>query len=770
MRKIRFKSRAGVLLAAMLLPLLAAAGVITYTATYDNSKLTLGTDTLGGVTYTTVHYDGLYNDGVPGAPSLPIDYLRFSVPYNATDYTVSATVSGTVNHNSNYLVYPCQQHGWYNGGTVPATMPDNTIYYSNAGYPTQRAWVVSDGFMLGENRIVTVAVMPAAFQHTGTNNTVSVATNVNISLNYEQNKSPSIAPLVRNDSNLRKEGHEITMTMVVNPDDVVANAPLMGSNSFNNSMPHPDDDITEPYSYLIITTPDYMHVMRKLAALKRQKGFTVKVTTWQDAIAQPYASMGDSIIFLTENGLFDYYIGATDDAGKLRQFIRHHFLHHGTEYVLLAGVSVPHRDFFAGCTDMYFSDLMSTWDNFVGVGASPTIYVGRLLGNTEAQFENYNDKLFRYELNPGNGNSSYLRRELAYEAPNYDTDLSALNFLLPDVTEIDLQELEYYVTGSEVIGMINNNHYGFIATFANGDNTYFTLNEENNTTPAHYIWAQNNVRDPLVADNETGNALDCLTNKQYPMVFFSGFGKTISYHDNSPYSIDNSMGASFTMGREYGGPVYLGLSHDVDYPLYAHYYFGSFSNYLANAAYPIGKSYGIAKSLPRSNISEIEEVYTYHNYLGDPSVFLWTDIPNNYSNIILTRGDSSISVSGITEASTILALYSNDGKTLSQKTSASSITLSHVSPNSTVMLYKRNCIPYIAPLVIQNTTINKSQYVIASDMTAGKSVDNNRTSGQVTITGEIEYEVEHTGEVRLCGGFKVDKGVKFSIKPSNYNK
>ena len=91
-------------------------------------------------------------------------------------------------------------------------------------------------------------------------------------------------------------------------------------------------------------------------------------------------------------------------------------------------------------------------------------------------------------------------------------------------------------------------------------------------------------------------------------------------------------------------------------------------------------------------------------------------------------------------------------------------------PNSTVMLYKRNCIPYIAPLVLQNTTINKSQYVIASDIIAGKSVDNNRTNGQVTVTGEIEYEVEHTGEVRLCGGFKVDRGVKFSIKPSNYNK
>ena len=60
--------------------------------------------------------------------------------------------------------------------------------------------------------------------------------------------------------------------------------------------------------------------------------------------------------------------------------------------------------------------------------------------------------------------------------------------------------------------------------------------------------------------------------------------------------------------------------------------------------------------------------------------------------------------------------------------------------------------------------------MIASDVTAGKSVDNNRTSGQVTVTGDIEYEIEHTGEVRLYGGFKVDKGVKFSVKPSTYNK
>ena len=767
MRKIRFKSRAVAVLAAALLPLLAAAGVINYTATYDYSKLTLGTDTLGGVTYTTVHYDGLYNGGEPGAPLLPIDYLCFSVPYNATDYTVSVTASSTVSNSSGYLVYPCQQHGWYNGGTDTIITPDNNIYNSNSGYPNPCAWVVKNGFMAGGNRIVTVAVMPITFLHSGNNNSVSLSTTVNISLNYELNKTPGPAPLVSNDSNVRHEGHEITKRIVVNPQDVVANAPLTGNISYNMYPGMiPDEEVNEPYRYLIVTTPDYVHVMRKLAALKRQKGFTVKVTTWQEAIAQPYAIDGDCIP--SYDGSY-YHYGATDDAGKLRQFIRHHFLHHGTEYVLLAGASVPHRDFRGGCTDMYFSDLESLWYNSSGVGV--TVYVGRLLGNSEGQFDNYNDKLFRYELDPGNGNPSYLRRELAFEAPNYDTDLGALNYLLPDVTEIDLQALDYYVSGSEFIGTINNNHYGFIATFADGDTTYFTLNEDNGSTSAHYIWAQDNVRDPLVTDNETGNALDCLSNKQYPMVFFSGYGQTMAYHDNPQCTIDKSLGASFTMGKDYGGPVYMGMTKDIGYYYTTNYFFSSFSSML-NYGSSIGKSYAEARHLWNISIDhpELEEIYSFHNYLGDPSVVLWDDTPQNYSNIILTRGDSSITISGITEASTILALYSNDGKTLSQKTSDSSFTFSHVSPNSTVMLYKRNFIPYIAPMVIQNTTLNKSQYVIASDVTAGKAVDNNRTSGQVTVTGDIEYEIEHTGEVRFCGGFRVDKGVKFSVKPSTYNK
>ncbi|MBQ3730807.1 MAG: hypothetical protein IJS04_02795 [Muribaculaceae bacterium] len=66
--------------------------------------------------------------------------------------------------------------------------------------------------------------------------------------------------------------------------------------------------------------------------------------------------------------------------------------------------------------------------------------------------------------------------------------------------------------------------------------------------------------------------------------------------------------------------------------------------------------------------------------------------------------------------------------------------------------------------------LNSSQYVIASDVTAGRSVDSGRTNGDVTVKNGIEYEIEATGTVKITGGFKVELGARFAIAPSEYNK
>ena len=87
MKKILLKTIS--LLMMALAPLaMPAVNTIIHTVTYDFSQMSTGTDTLGGVTYTTVNYAGLYNDGAPGTPSLPVDYLRFST--TKTVHCVSA--------------------------------------------------------------------------------------------------------------------------------------------------------------------------------------------------------------------------------------------------------------------------------------------------------------------------------------------------------------------------------------------------------------------------------------------------------------------------------------------------------------------------------------------------------------------------------------------------------------------------------------------------------------------------------------------------------
>lgn len=92
----------------------------------------------------------------------------------------------------------------------------------------------------------------------------------------------------------------------------------------------------------------------------------------------------------------------------------------------------------------------------------------------------------------------------------------------------------------------------------------------------------------------------------------------------------------------------------------------------------------------------------------------------------------------------------------------------HISPNSTVMVYKHDYIPYIAPLLLQNVDLSKSQYVIASDVTAGYAIDidSNRTQGDVTVKSGVEYEIETSGTVTFQGGFKVEKGATFAVYPS----
>ena len=820
------------LAAAMLVPLLtSAAGVlnrITYTASYNNNGLTIGTDTLGGVTYATVSYEDLYNGGEPGMPSLPIDYLKFSVPYNATNFTVTATTRWA-SQNLNYLVYPCQSP-WMIGSPVPPIMlPDTSAYYSGNSYPSQMAWIVDEGFLAGENHIVTVAVMPFRYTHSINADVLSRAKNCYVTLRYDLSDSLAMSPIVRNDSLLREEGYQLTQSMVVNPGQVKSFAP---ADTFNpgidsigliqggiggdelNVIPSdstifqwPDDPpqpgIIEPgtgefpgvkYPYLIVTTQELKHVVRRLAALKRQKGYNVKVVTLDKVMTDTNAIHGDYV-----NG----HIAYSDNAGKLRQYIRRHFQVYGTKFVLFVGTDVPYRtithDLGGNTTktfqsDMYYSDITADWSSGQ-FDKDPELYVGRILATSEEQINNYTDKLFRYELNPGRGDYSYVKNAFysqSCEFKDYNTaghpdeiDIirCTLNSIYPTpciIMEPDVNNTGIpYPSGEDIVNELNLTPYSFLSFHHHGcPSSLRTCGREGPDgiiPPMSFLWANNNeLAYPFNWEkNDTlpEFGLNNIKNKYYPSICFSVSCITMPYEIPQYYKdkgLTMTFGESFTTGKDYGGPAFIGNTNDGLSPENA-YLESKFVNRINDGLYRIGEANSYGK-LDYNNLFKLTEKYVVavQNLLGDPSIELWTDIPQVYDNIYVNRNDSAISVNGLNGRPTTITVNQLNGGGLSTRSVASDVTFNGVSPNSSITLYRHNYIPFILPLNLQKINIGLSQYVIASDVIAGNRIDNNRTNGDVVVKSGAEFEIEASGTVRLEDGFKVEKGATFAVYPSSF--
>ena len=293
----------------------------------------------------------------------------------------------------------------------------------------------------------------------------------------------------------------------------------------------------------------------------------------------------------------------------------------------------------------------------------------------------------------------------------------------------------------------------FNSIYNHGDSTKMKVYGRDRDNYDYFIKASSTI--------SSGNGLNCLNNKKYPMVFYAPSCVTIPFD----YNNGMSFGESFTTGNDYGGPVYIGYTRSA-VNIFIMQIFTKFTLMLNNGYYKLGIADALSKGTARICYNEILS----HAYLGDPELELWTDEPQQCSNIGVTRTDDSITITGIdvNPDPTIVAFYSKLGYYQKQKVTASSFTSYTASPNRPIMVYKHNNLPYIVPLLLQNVNLSHSQYVIASDVTAGHLVDNNRTAGAVTVKYGVEYEIEASGTVTLQDGFKVEKGATFAVYPSSF--
>ncbi len=237
--------------------------------------------------------------------------------------------------------------------------------------------------------------------------------------------------------------------------------------------------------------------------------------------------------------------------------------------------------------------------------------------------------------------------------------------------------------------------------------------------------------------------------------------------DSTTYNVSMNFGESFTLGKNYGGVAFLGNTRSgfFDFNLKNGYQNSAylekcFIDQLKCGVFNIGKAEANSKiKVFSSNLSNTHshDIRLTHNLLGDPEVEIWTSTPVKYTDadIDIFRDESKIMILGnCLDGAKIVVRDTNDNPQISigQKTGS---TTFYTSPNSSIMIYRHNMIPYIPTLCLQNENIYVSQRVFASDVKMGATVDSNRTYGNISFCNNAKYIIDATGNVEINQGFIV---------------
>ncbi len=787
MKTINLTTRLWGIATAILLALPHVEATVTHSLTFSASNLNIATETIDNTVYAHVNYAGLENSGEVAMPMLPAQMLTFSVPYDAYDFTISVTTSGDVTTTLTAKVYPYQEARVMSDTTTYAfTLPDSVVYGTNALYPQNIGQIVGHGYMGGDNHLVTVAIYPT--QYNPVTSQLVTHGNVTMTLNYTSGHgvaSLPIKPLSRKTPSLRADMMAQVKNTVANPMSVEGNSP---------ALPAVAAPTFPGYEYCVITSRELAPAFERLVAWKRQKGYKAGIVCMEDILASSLFQNGDTVS------------GINDDAGKLRQYLNYAFENCGTEYVLLGGKEphVPVRKAYISSgivfslynmpTDMYFAELNSNWDSnhnskygeeLDSIEYDHELYVGRLLCKNQEEVNNYIDKLLIYELNPGNGDYSYLGK--AFQTFSYDfrSERRDVNheLLVKDEVEqlfddvVVFRQYERSPTGYQVISELKKN-YGYFNLHGHGTPEGITLLDDTLNVDGQSDWipklgvsATDTLRINLY--EEPGNGLDCLKNKYYPNVQYSMSCTPMPYDiytgEGKTYNIDLNFGESFTLGKDYGGVAFLGNTRVG--------YFGAnssihlekiFLKILNLGITKLGKAEALSKTDDYLEVQDFSHhIRLTHNLLGDPEFDMWTDIPllNGSEHYEVMRTDGA-GIWGIVANldNCIMAVYNTDGTAYRANLINSGANFPTVSTNSIVTIYKPNIIPYIAPVLWQRETISSQMYIQAQTAALEHNVDGNRQAGDIIFADGANITIDAADDILVTSGFVVQDGAIVTLR------
>lgn len=758
---------------------------IQHSVSFDRNKLEVASKQENGTTYTVVNYKDCVSDDPEGFPSLPYQFLSFIVPNGPASFSVSIGSVTSTTMAIPYQLYPVQPPIPILSNATAAKFrnPDLAQYGSTNRYPENGVQIVGEGYLDGDKRIITVKVAPV--QYIAANNQLVLNTTVNFTINFNQaitTGSSSLAPIA---SINKLNGNALvkSLNFVVNQSDIsrYTSPSILTVSPRSLSIPS--------YEYVVITTEELAASFLPLVSWKRLKGIDAGIVTIESILKEPSITK-------------DEISNLSDNAGKTRQYLRLAY-QKGTKYVLFGGNSniLPIRygsGYNNGAvydaaqpfsdsqipSDLYFSDLNGDWnkdgDPYLGeqyedaVDYYPELYVGRILCETPQEVRNYIDKLFIYERNPGKGDFSYLKKAFYSQMNEMQRNQEAQTIsklMEPYFNQYTIYEEEpsynakvvTFPTGKQTIDKMNE-HFGFIGFMTHGEAYGMAVAQQDVLcSDGKHYWTGITSYDSYCGNynNEVGNGLDCLQNFNHPFVVYSSACLVTPFDKINP-DLTYNIGQGLTTAGKYGGVAFLSNTR-YGWVGSSATLWENFVKELPISSFQLGKAEALSKTYHNSWKHWLALT---HSLIGCPEFKMWTNIPSSFTNVTINKTDNNLTVN--TQADDCeVALTGLFGEDLNiQKSVGRSCQFSYIPRNYAITVYKHNYLPYIAPIYLQNENIIGKHYLLGDKIVLGSSVDKTKQRGDIVIKNNADVTIETSDCVTLEGGFTVEVGAVFEIKPN----
>lgn len=568
----------------LLLPLLALAGSISRTFTFDASNLVFSRANGFDIVELAGHNMTLE----VGKPMLPEAVFNLLIPANATVTSVTVDVSAPEPVAGSYRIHPAQEPVPLSSRASPAFVPpDPATYASTRPYPVDLVnWAqtcTKSGW-----RICPLALHPLVY--IPADGTLMLHRRMTVTVNYTEG---NIVPPRLSPRQYAAFAADVSR-LVANPEDVVRFAPAVRESD------NLDCD------YAIITSSSLASNFQPLATWRTKRGLYARVFR-VDSIASVYPGR--------------------DNQEKIRNFIIDYFQNHGLTHVLLAGDHsiVPSRRgrVVVGSetgnipTDCYYGDLQWSWDgdrdNIFGEMDQDTVdlfydvFIGRASVDNTTQANTFVNKVLFYEKTP---TTDYLNRYLGPYVllwPEYSGRI--VNETIANKTPSGWRDALIEPSSTNPMRDSINVGYHICHVAAHGDDYGFYTQSGTPIYTTSVAGSQTNSTRPVIL-----NSIACI----------SGNFETEDCLAEALMNNPNGGAVACIMNSRYGWgtPPQMGPSERLDCMFYDYYFL--------NDTVEIGRNHCGSKGVyVYSALSQAVWRWCYYalNLFGDPDMPMWLTAP-----------------------------------------------------------------------------------------------------------------------------------------------